>query len=139
MNQPENLSSEPLDSLILLAESGTDEDWDKIDAYLSGHSDDPELAAWARENTANADEGLRDLAASIFEVSSAQLSGSDIALLQSLMADSSYPGFRAACALAKRIEQEEVQTMKEEIRAKLEQFMGDADVAEIAQGYLTTL
>ena len=55
------------------------------------------------------------------------------------MDDEGYPGFRAACALAKRLVQVEIAGQVERIRAKLIIFSEDEAVAKIAQEYLDSL
>ncbi|MFH1667644.1 MAG: hypothetical protein ABH884_01300 [Candidatus Komeilibacteria bacterium] len=139
MQTPENKFNQQFLALVGLAEANTDEGWEKIDAGLPTICDDPSIVDWARNNTSNNVEGLRDLAGTIFEASSIELTDKDIQMLQELMNDQGYPGFRAACALAKRVKTPSILEIKSDIEQKLKKFVEDADVAEIANEYLRTL
>jgi len=55
------------------------------------------------------------------------------------VSDNPYPSFRAACALAKRKEKNEVRGIIEEIKNKLEEFIEDEGVSEIAKNYIEKL
>ncbi len=142
MDSPENqLNQQQLESLISLAEADTDEGWAQVDLILPQICNDPSVLSWARDSTTNESSGLRDLSASILEASDTPLIQDDINKLELLMGDESYPGFRAACALAKRISQEEIVAIKDLIEEKLKLFVDDEDagVSEIAREYLGTL
>ncbi len=132
----ENKMNQQFLEIIKLAESNTDEGWEQIDSQLDTICDDSNVINWARENTLNSSDGLRDLAGTIFEASSVKLTDNDIKLLQELMGDEGYPGFRAACALAKRLDSPEIAQIKDSIEGKLKDFIEDDDVSEIANEYL---
>lgn len=132
--------SGPLNNFIELAKTNDDKSWGEIDEKLSQHRSDPALLDWARENTNNEDSGLRDLAATIYEATETDLSADDVSNLLILMrkadTENTYPSFRAACALAKRKENELIKNSAEEIKNKLALFLDDTNVSEIAQKYL---
>jgi len=102
MESPENDQELKLDFLLSLATQNTTEAWQKIDEKLPSICDRTDILNWAKENTQNEDDSFRDLAATILESSALDLEVNDILKLKALMSDKSYPGFRAACALAKR-------------------------------------
>lgn len=143
IERPEMNSSQQLETFIQLAKENTDEGWATIDEQLAEHCNDPEFLAWARANTANEESGLRDLTATIFERTDAPLDDEDVSKLLILMrevdADNPYPSFRAACALAKRPDNQEIKTVLGEVKAKLQSFINDEDVSEIASQYLDGL
>lgn len=129
-----------LATLIRLAEANTEEGWKEIDSKLPQICNHPEVISWARSNTESRSDGLRDLAGTIFEASDEALTGDDVSLLRKLMdGDEGYPGFRAACALAKRGNSPDIAAMKKDIAAKLEKFVKDPDIPEIAEKYLEEL
>jgi HEAT repeat protein len=140
MEQPEIKNSEEVNSkellgqLIELAKNNQDEDWEIIDGKLGNYSDEEEFLKWSKKNLSNEDSGLRDLAASILERSKYDLEDSDIDNLIALMNENDeenpYPSFRAACALAKR------GIITKDVINKLEFFVQDDNVSEIAKSYL---
>jgi len=132
--QPSNILE-----LVELAEANNDEGWEKIDSELPSICNNLDVIQWARDNTMNKSDGLRDLAGTIFEASNIILTPKDIQTLQELMNDEGYPGFRAACALAKRISSPEIVLIKDDIKANLKNFINDDDVSEIANEYLNIL
>jgi len=143
-NPEVNPSQDDLSTFIELAQANTDEGWETIDEQLPEHCNDPEFLDWARANTANEESGLRDLAATILEGTDEPLTEKDIAnLLTTLMREDDpenpYPSFRAACALAKRSDNPMVEKELESIEAKLNEFVDDDDVSEVAQKYLDHL
>ncbi|MBI4599967.1 hypothetical protein HY732_03520 [Candidatus Uhrbacteria bacterium] len=139
MGTIENGIGQQFESLIALAGANTEEGWAKIDLELPQVCNDPVVLTWARENTSNPESGLRDLAATIFEASKVPLTSEDIEKLTRLMSDESYPGFRAACALAKRTNQPEILAMRDSIREKIRFFIDDASVSEVANKYFSRL
>ena len=136
--QPD-MQNKKLLHIVQLAEANEEDGWEEIDSLIKEASNDSIFIEWARKNTKNLSSGLRDLAATIFEASGIELSLEDIALLQDLMNDEGYPKFRAACALAKRINVLEISKMKGSIKSILESFADDPDVFEIAKKYLNTI
>lgn len=139
MNNPEKITNMPLESFIELAEKNTDDGWKEIDQELSQVCNDQRFLDWAVANTANKESSLRDLAGTILEASDVVLTSDDIDNLKVLLEDKGYPGFRAACALAKRISQQEIQSLKNLIIEKLENFIDDEGVSEIANKYLESI
>lgn len=143
IEDPETNPSQQLGTFIQLAKANTDEGWVAIDKQLAEHCNDPEFLIWARANTANEESVLRDLAATIFERTDAPLDEEDVSKLMILMreidSDNPYPSFRAACALAKRPDNQGVKEVLEEVKAKLQSFIDDEDVSEIASQYLDQL
>ncbi len=135
-NNPEKM----LNKLIELAEMNRDEDWEMIDKELEKYFDEEVFLDWARNNTDNEVSGLRDLAASILEEADCELGDSDIENLKDLMRENNeenpYPGFRAACALAKRHNDGRVKLIINEVVDKLKNFIQDDNVADIAKEYL---
>ena len=89
-----------LDKFIELAKLNTDEAWEEIDYKLSQYCNNQDVLNWAKENTANPDSGLSDLAATIMEATSEELDDKDIDNLVLLMRsndeENPYPSFRAA-------------------------------------------
>jgi hypothetical protein len=115
------------------------ENWEQVDAILPQHSNTQEFLNWAKDNLDNEDPNLRDLAASILEISDTEISEQTITNLYTLMNekdDNPYSAFRAACALAKRIENPEIASRANQIKNKLEEYLSDIDVSSIAQRYL---
>ena len=139
MESPENDQELKLDFLLSLATQNTTEAWQKIDEKLPSICDRTDILNWAKENTQNEDDGLRDLAATILETSDLDLEVADILKLKELMLDKSYPGFRAACALAKRFKNPAVSPAIALVKQKLQDFLKDEDVSEIARKYLDLL
>jgi hypothetical protein len=143
IEDPETNPSQQLVTFTQLAKGNTDEGWATIDEQLAEYCNDPEFLTWARANTANEESGLRDLAATIFERSDAPLDDEDVSKLLILMRemdpDNPYPSFRAACALAKRPDNQGVREVLEEVRTKLKSFVDDEDVSGIAKQYLEKL
>ncbi len=129
-----------LDLFLSLAQDNTPEGWAKIDAQLLDFCNQEVFLTWARNHLLDEESGWRDLAATILESSDTVLSEEDVRkLTQLMMTDESYPGFRAACALAKRVDQEMIQPTRGDIKEKLGKFLSDPDVAEIARKYLVVL
>jgi len=139
MNKPENISNVQLESIIASAKTNNDESWAEVDEQMPQICNDSGFLNWARTNIDNKESGLRDLAATILEASDVVLSLDDVNKLKELMKDEEYSGFRAACALAKRISQPEIQGFKNLIRQKLEVFAKDEGVCEIANEYLESI
>ena len=115
--------------------------WERIDGVLPGVCNDAYALDWARENLESEDTDLRDLAASLFEASSLELSDQDILGLETLMKeDEDFPGFRAACALAKRLGVDRrIEFLRGGIEDKLKAFADDQDVADIVAEYIELL
>ena len=132
--------ADDMTSLNRVVDLARQEVWEKVDGLLPQHADQQEFYAWARENFGNLDPNLRDLAASIFEQTELPLDDGVIEGLFGLVGETDeenpYPSFRAACALAKRHEDERVSGRIDEVRSKLKSFVEDKDVAEIAKGHL---
>ncbi len=140
MDTLENKANEQLDWLIALAQADTDDGWAQIDSTLSQLCNKPDVLAWARNNTSSEERGLRDLSATILEASDVPLTSDDVGKLLILMnKDEGFPGFRAACALAKRIGRQNVGDMEDAIKEVLRRFADDDDVSKIARGYLQAL
>jgi hypothetical protein len=140
MKTPENTFNQQLDTFLSWAKDNTPEDWAQIDKQLPAFCNDETFLTWARKNTTNSEPGLRDLAATIFEASDTTLTAEDIRNLTELMTtDDSYPGFRAACALAKRSNNESIKPLTDKIKEKLKKFSTDDDVSEIAKSYLESI
>jgi len=129
-----------LSKIVDLARKNTDENWEKINSLLPQYTDQQEFFSWAGENLKNSDSGLRDLAASIFEQTKLPLDDAIVKGLFKLMEETDeenpYPSFRAACALAKKHEDERVSGKINQVRRELQSFVEDEDVSEIAKGYL---
>jgi len=141
IEQPEiKNSKEVLEQLTELAKNNQDEDWEIIDGKLGNYSDEEEFLKWSKKNLSNEDSGLRDLAASILERSKHDLEDSDIDNLIALMNENDeenpYPSFRAACALATRCWEKRVEKIIKDVIDKLELFVHDDNVSEIAKEYL---
>ena len=141
IEQPEiKNTKEALGQLTELAKSNQDGDWEIIDGKLDNYSDEEEFLKWSKENLNNEDSGLRDLAASILERSKHDLGDSDVDNLISLMNENDeknpYPSFRAACALAIRCKEKRVEKITKDVIDKLELFVQDDSVSEIAKKYL---
>ncbi len=136
INQKQNKMDQQLLSLIQLAKINNDESWEKIDSQLPMICNNSDVIDWARKNTKNPSNSLCDLAGTIFEASSIEFTNNDIKLLEKLMENEGYPGFRAACALTKRLNLPIVFSIKNKIKEKLESFIEDPDVMEIANEYL---
>ena len=117
-----------------------EENWQKVDDLLSQHAGQQELFDWARGSLSDPDSNLRDLAASILEQTNLPLEDVVIEGLFGLMGEvdenNPYPSFRAACALAKRYEDGRVLGKIAEVESKLQCFVEDEEVTEIAKGYL---
>lgn len=139
MSNPEKITNMPLELFIELAEKNTDDGWKDIDEHLAQVCNDKIFLEWALINTANKESSLRDLAGTILEASDMILTSSDINNLEILLEDEGYPGFRAACALAKRISQQEIKGLKKLIAEKLKKFVDDEGVSEIANKYLKSI
>ncbi len=124
-----------LQTLVDLAKQGL---WENVDALLSTHANDIAVITWARVNTQNRDLNLRDLSASIYEVSTVTLEENDIEKLLVMMREqieNPYPRFRAACALVKRANTIEKYFVGE-AKVILREHLNDEDVADIAKTYL---
>lgn len=142
MVTPETVPEQKLNQLISLAKENTPESWEQIDKQKNSVCNDPDFLTWAKNNLFNNDSGLRDLAATLFEASDIILSIEDVQNLMRLMTtDDSYPGFRAACALAKRFKTENIKPQIDKIKEKLEEFTKDEDesVVKLAKEYLDSL
>ena len=136
-NKIDNFESQQLNYFILLAKENTSESWAKIDSKMPEFCNNEVFLKWAKDNILIENNELRDLAASIIESTDAVIDNQVIQDLYSLMkVNESYPGFRAACALAKRLNNENVKPLVEEIKEKLDKFKGDEDVSSIAIKYL---
>ncbi len=133
-----------MDDFIKLAKLNTEEAWEKIDEQLPRYCNNPVILNWAKENLANLESGLADLSATVLEATDEKLNDKDTANLILLMhrdyADNPYPSFRAACALAKHINDVLLaESVVLEIRNKLKIFLEDKDVSDIAQSYIDSL
>lgn len=128
--------SDKLKELTSLALANNEDGWAVIDKKLPGLCNDQTFLLWARSNTTNTESGLRDLAASIFESSNIELDDQGVSNLIVMLSYEDYSGFRAACALAKRFKNKAVSPFIDQIRKKLESFINDSDVSEIAKKYL---
>jgi hypothetical protein len=133
-----------IDRFICLAKLNTEGAWEEIDDQLKQYCNDSKVLNWAKENTANTDSGLSDLAATILEATSQKLDTKDIDNLVLLMRsdneENQYPSFRAACALAKR----EISSLLEastllEVENKLKEFIEDDSVSDIVEKYINVL
>ena len=60
-------------------------------------------------------------------------------LMNEAREENSYPGFRAACALAKRRDDPRVVGKMGQVRGKLQEYVDDEGVKDIAKSYLKTL
>jgi hypothetical protein len=136
IDKPEKNSQKRLEELIPLAMANDAESWAIIDQKLPEFRNDLAFLVWAGANVNNADAGLRDLVATIFEASSLSLKEDEISGLVVMLENNDYSGFRAACALAKRFKEEPIKPFLEKIKEKLEVFIDDPDVSEIARKYL---
>ena len=139
---PEELNN--IDKFIELAKLNTDESWEEIDSKLPQFCNNQNVLNWAKENTANPDPGLSDLAATILEATNEELDDKDIDNLVLLMrsdnTENPYPSFRAACALAKRSKNELLtDSILSEVKDKLKNFTEDEDVSDIANAYIDNL
>lgn len=139
MKNPENMPNLQLESIIALAKTNTDEGWARVDDQLEQFCNDSSFLEWARDNTENEEIGLRDLAATILEASDTILTKEDVNNLKDLMEEEGYPGFRAACALAKRIVRHELPGLKNLVTDKLKEFTEDESVSDIANEYLESM
>lgn len=133
-----------IDKFIELAKLNTDEAWEEIDSKLSQYCNNQDVLDWAKENTANSDSGLSDLAATILEATNNELDGKDIDNLVLLMrsddAENPYPSFRAACALAKRVNSGLLtESILSEVKDKLKIFTKDKNISDIAKSYIDSL
>jgi hypothetical protein len=138
IDKPEKDFQKELEEFISLAKANNEESWVIIDQKLPEFINNLIFLNWAKSNTNNADSGLRDLAATIFESSSVELKDDEINDLIKMLENNDYSGFRAACALAKRFEDELIKPFVNQIKGKLEDFVDDPDlnVSEIAKNYL---
>lgn len=130
-------------TIIDLAIRGEDDDWAQIDKFLPSMSNSEEVSMWAKYNLKNPNYGLQDLAASILELTHTNLEDTVVEGLFELLSEENkenpYPSFRATCALAKRIHDPRIAKYKEIIRTKLQLFIDDEDVSQIARYYLANL
>lgn len=133
METPKETVEQKLNNMIELAQRNSDDGWDQIDNMLPELAQEHVVITWARQNLDNEDDRLRDLAASVFEVSEMLPTDEEIAELVDLMnTDDTYPGFRAACALLKH----KISEYTEVARAKVQEFKDDEGVAYIVEKYL---
>lgn len=130
----------------IVAAAGEEEEWgeeiwERIDTVLPDFCHDNYALNWARDNFQSAQADLRDLAASLFEISSLELSAEDICVLEKLMGeDEGFAGFRAACALARRLATDaRIEPLRGAIETKLEAFADDEDVAGIVAEYIENI
>ena len=132
-----------LAQIIELAQSGKDEDWEKIDQIIPAIANDKEFYSWAKENLGDGESNLRDLSATIIESSQCSLTDEDIKNLEQLMRENDknpYPSFRAACALARRIKDDpRISGLLPALRNKLKLFLEDPNVSDIARSYSSDL
>lgn len=118
-----------------LIEASAREDWDFVDAHISGHANNPDAIAWAIQDGMNDTDGnIRDLAVSLLERSSTELSSETIQKLYSLFDDENrYVGFRSAFALFTHNERSSL------VLTKINEALLDEDVSDIAEGYLAEI
>lgn len=118
-----------LADFIMLAEQGTDKSWEKIDFHLPAYCDKPIFISWAKENLFNENYALRDLAASTLILSKTEFSQQDIDNLTKLMneiyEENPYPSFRAALALARRLNDARITSLSDVIRKRIVSFLED--------------
>lgn len=135
----ENIPEDDITQLVSLAEQGA---WEEVDIILPDLSQKPEVHKWATENVLHSESEKRDLAASIIEASNLELTEDNITDVVTLMRttdeENPYPTFRAACALAKKLDQiGDDESLKNEVRETIKMFENDADVSELAKSYLS--
>lgn len=121
-------------SLEDLIDAARAERWDFVDENIAGVAGDANVVAWASGGgLEDADGNVRDLAASILEKSSAELSGPIKDKLRELMGndENQYVQFRSAFALYVRGER------SPDVIAKLDEAGRDPATADIAKGYLS--
>lgn len=118
-----------LDELETMA---VEENWEAIDASIVLVADDPIFIMWAKTGINDSDGNLRDLAASLFEKSSIELTEDDNeSLLQHVRHDDNpYASFRSAFALYR------AGNRSQEVMNKLHEALNDEDVADTAKHYL---
>ncbi len=141
-NNIENESYKKLKKLIELAVLNTGESWDAIDEELPQCANDESFLNWARLNLNNENSGLRDLSATVLEKSNCNLVDENIKNLEVLMNEDDenpYPSFRAACALASRYPDKRIKAIDNEILARLNEFISDTSVGDIAKKYINKI
>lgn len=112
------------------------EQWEEVDANLVAVAESPEFIGWAKgEGVAAEDDNVRDLAVSILERSSCELTPQDSERLLDLLGNDPNPfvQYRSAFALFNRGDR------SEEVVNKIREAAGDEDVREIAEEYLSQL
>ena len=160
MDKKDIIITEKVQTLLDLVK---EEKWGKVDTLLkkSEYCDDKDVVSWARVNILNKNWDLADLSTSILEVTNLwELMEQDIEKLIQLMRKEDenyhYASFRAACALASHFkkvnfnnieiwtslygliweqERDSKETLKQEIKSKIEKYKNDKDVADIAKHY----
>lgn len=127
----EVMLNEEINNLI---EKAKKEEWEEIDAKINADNfcDFPQVLEWTDKGLDDEEEGVRDLAASILELSSGDLSDKQKEKLEGNMArnEGGFDEFRAACALANH------GGKSADIEKKLEEFVDNPDTKEIAEKYL---
>jgi hypothetical protein len=116
-----------------LLEAAKREDWDFVDANISSEHLTLERLQWAkREGLVDADQNVRDFAATLLDESDAVLDKVDQAWLAGQMAEDDHPivRYRLAIALYKR------GNRSPEVVAMMKEASKDPDVGELATIYL---
>lgn len=133
MNLEPNTPHIPIDRLIAAA---SDEDWELVDKALSDEGDVDRYLGWASSvGLLSNDPNLRDLAASIYGKSDAELSEHVENALRGMMAadENIYARYRAAFALFGRGDR------SKEVVETITQATSDEDVSDVANAYLAKL
>ena len=127
-----------IEELKKLAESGTDEDWEKIDAEIPKVCNQPDYLSWAYETGIKDDNGdVRDLAVSLLEkshLSPAKFKPMKAEILRRMKTDPNpFVRYRSAFALVAH------KVSSPEIIGVLKEAQKDPNTADIAKEYLSKL
>lgn len=126
----------PKFSLKDLTKAASAEQWDEVDINLPDLCNEPETINWALNEGINHEhDNLRDLAVSILEKSTHELSENETKKLKEILESDKNPyvQFRAAFALFNRDDR------SSEVIGKLKEALRDKDVKKIAEKYLQEL
>ncbi len=119
-----------------LQKAAQQEQWELVDAQLPYFVDDEKTLNWVRSEGLSSDNPhLRDLAASIFQGSSMELTEDDIQQLRGMMGIDAnpYARYRASFALFTHGQRDA------DVLIRIREALNDPDVKEIAAGYLQEL
>jgi HEAT repeat protein len=113
-----------------------EENWDFVDQNIANFQDDETIVDWAlKSGVKSEDDNERDLAVSILEKTSHEISGEDQVILLGMIDNdpNPYASYRAAFALFTH------GNKSERVIDKIKEGLKDEDVAEISEGYLSQI